>query len=260
MLKILYGHASSGKSRKIYDMLSADAACGKRSYLIVPEQQTVQCERALLDMLPYSAQLTSEVLNFSRLANLVFRTYGGLSYNYADKGSKTLIMWKNLRELMPLLSEYNVSSENIIALTEEMLAAINELKAYCITPAKLAKAAASLSENQLLKNKLIDLELIMSAYSNHLSESYSDTSDDLVKLAETLSKHDFFNGANVYIDSFTSFTLQEESLTMQSSIWKRLSLLRSQMLILMQTTTMSLQHTLSRTVTMLRQFRQLRQQ
>jgi len=209
MLKILYGHASSGKSRKIYDMLSADAACGKRSYLIVPEQQTVQCERALLDMLPYSAQLTSEVLNFSRLANLVFRTYGGLSYNYADKGSKTLIMWKNLRELMPLLSEYSVSSENIIALTEEMLAAINELKAYCITPAKLAKAAASLSENQLLKNKLIDLELIMSAYSNHLSESYSDTSDDLVKLAETLSKHDFFNGANVYIDSFTSFTLQE---------------------------------------------------
>lgn len=209
MLKILYGHASSGKTRRIYDMLSENAAYGKRSYLIVPEQQTVQCERALLDVLPYSAQLTCEVLNFSRLANLVFRTYGGLSYNYADKGSKTLIMWKNLRELSPLLSEYTVSSDNTTALSEEMLAAVSELKAYCITPSKLASAAESLEKNEILKNKLIDLELIMSTYSNHLYESYSDSSDDLSRLAKILSENDFFNDADVYIDSFTSFTLQE---------------------------------------------------
>jgi ATP-dependent helicase/nuclease subunit B len=90
-----------------------------------------------------------------------------------------------------------------------MLSAVSELKAYCITPTKLASAAKSLEKNETLRNKLVDLELIMSAYSNHLYENYSDTADDLSRLAKILSENDFFSGADVYIDSFTSFTMQE---------------------------------------------------
>ncbi len=212
MLKIIYGHSGSGKSSLIYDMMKTDAAEGKRSYLIVPEQETVSCERALLDILPQSAQLTSEVLNFSRLANLIFRHYGGLSYNYADKGAKTLIMWKNLRELMPLLAEYSKSAEGtgITHLAEDMLSAVSELKAYCVSPQKLDRAAEKLTDHEILKNKLRDLSLIMSAYSGMLEECYSDAADDLTKLTEKLKDHDFFAGSNVYIDSFTSFTRQEK--------------------------------------------------
>ena len=207
---MIYGRAGSGKSRRIYDLMKEDAKNATPSYLIVPEQQTVQCERKLLDILPPSAQLSSEVLNFSRLANLVFRHYGGLSYNYADKGSKMLIMWKNLRELSPLLTEYSLSAEsNTAALASEMIAAVNELKAYCVSPAKLEKAASALADNTILKNKLLDLSLILSSYQNYFSESFSDVSDDLTKLASTLQCNDFFSGANVYIDSFTSFTAQE---------------------------------------------------
>ena len=212
MLKIIYGHSGSGKSTLIYNMMKKDATEGKRSYLIVPEQETVSCERALIDILPQSAQLTSEVLNFSRLANLIFRHYGGLSYNYADKGAKTLIMWKNLRELMPLLAEYSKSAEGtgITRLAEDMLSTVGELKAYCVSPQKLDRAAEKLTEHEILKNKLRDLSLIMSAYSGMLEECYSDAADDLTKLTEKLKGHDFFAGANVYIDSFTSFTRQEK--------------------------------------------------
>ena len=79
MLRLILGHSKSGKSSEIYELMKRDAEMGKRSFLIVPEQQTVQCESKLLTLLPPSSQLTSEVLNFSRLANLVFRHYGGLS-------------------------------------------------------------------------------------------------------------------------------------------------------------------------------------
>lgn len=210
MIRIIYGCAKSGKSERIYQLMKEDAMKNSPSYLVVPEQETVFCERKLLDILPPSAQLTSEVLNFSRLANLVFRTYGGLSYNYADKGSKTLIMWKNLKELAPLLTEYSRSAENnASALAGEMLSAISELKAYCVTPTKLEKAAERLEDNEILKNKLLDLSLIFASYQNYFNESFSDATDDLSKLAETLQNHDFFRDANVYIDSFTSFTAQE---------------------------------------------------
>ena len=159
MLKIIYGHSGSGKSRYIYDMLKADATNKKRAYLIVPEQETVICERRLLEILPPAAQLTCEVLNFSRLANLVFRHYGGLSYNYADKGCKTLIMWKNLRELLPTLAGYSETSDKGVstAFAEEMLAEVGELKACCVSPMKLERVAERIHGNDLLKNKLNDL-------------------------------------------------------------------------------------------------------
>lgn len=211
MLNLIYGHSGSGKTGLIYKKMLDSTRASRRSYLIVPEQETVVCERRLLDILPPSAQLTSEVLNFSRLANLVFRHYGGLSYNYADKACKTLIMWKNLRELAPLLSEYSGGKGGVRS-AEEMLSTIGELKAYCVSPVKLEKAAQKLVDNPVLKSKLMDLSLIMSAYSNNLEESYSDASDDLSRLALKLKEHDFFKGADVYIDSFTSFTRQERDI------------------------------------------------
>ena len=211
MLRLIFGHSKSGKSSRIFEMMKKDAECGRRSFLIVPEQQTVQCERAMLALLPPSAQLTSEVLNFSRLANLVFRHYGGLSYNYANRGCKTLIMWKELCDLAPMLHEYSsvAHGPRSISLACEMLSAVTELKAYCVSPEKLENAAEKITDNDILKNKLMDIALICGAYNAALAESYSDSSDDLSKLADKLAKHDFFAGANVYIDSFTSFTAQE---------------------------------------------------
>ena len=216
MLNIIYGHSGSGKSHTIYELMKRDAEIGKRSYLIVPEQETVSCERKLLELLPPIFQLTGEVLNFSRLANLVFRNYGGLSYNYADKSAKTLIMWKNLRELAPLLTEYStLADKGGSRAAEEMLSTIGELKAYCVSPEKLDRAAEKLSGHDVLKNKLRDLSLIMSAYTNHLEECYSDSFDDLSRLAEKLKGNDFFADSNVYIDSFTSFTRQEKDVIEQ---------------------------------------------
>ncbi len=210
MIRILYGCSGCGKSKRIYQLMTEDVEKGTPSYLIVPEQETVRCERRLLDILPPRAQLSSEVLNFSRLANLVFRKFGGLSYNYADKGSKTLVMWKNLRELAPLLNEYSRSAEtNLYGFSSEMISAVGELKAYCVTPAKLERAAEKLDSNPILKRKLLDLSLIAASYQNFFSESYSDAADDLTKLANILKDKDLFSGKNVYIDSFTSFTAQE---------------------------------------------------
>ena len=210
VLQIIYGHSGSGKTGAICDMMVKDAAEGRRSYLIVPEQDTVSSERRLLELLPPSAQLTSEVLNFSRLANLVFRNLGGLSYNYADKGSKILIMWQNLRQLLPLLTEYSRALEGGgMKAAEELLSAVSELKAYCVTPHKLDKAAEEIKDNPILKNKLRDLSLLMAAYTAQLEECYSDAADDLSRLCEKLDGNDFFSGSHIYIDSFSSFTLQE---------------------------------------------------
>ena len=78
MVKLIYGDIGSGKSEYILSCLEKDAREGVSAILIVPEQQTVAAERELLERLPASAQLNIEVLNFSRLANRVFRRTGDL--------------------------------------------------------------------------------------------------------------------------------------------------------------------------------------
>jgi ATP-dependent helicase/nuclease subunit B len=86
---------------------------------------------------------------------------------------------------------------------------INEFKACGVSPSGLEATASKLSSDAPLAKKLRDFALIYSSFDALISENYSDSADDLSRLWKALKDHDFFNGCNVYIDSFTSFTSVE---------------------------------------------------
>lgn len=205
----LYGRSGSGKTYTIAEQLRHAATKGIHSFLLVPEQQSHTAERRMLTLLPPQAQLTVEALSFSRLANRVFRRYGGLSYHYATSGVQALLMWRRLCELSPLLEQYGEQAEKNPALTEVMLGAIAELKGCGISPTRLERVAEKLPEDSSLRARLRDIALIYAAYQNELVDKYDDASDDLTRLSEVLREHDFFAGSHIYIDYFTSFTAQE---------------------------------------------------
>ncbi len=216
MVEFVYGVPGSGKTSYIISRLQADARAGRRAFLIVPEQQTVDVERTIAEQLPPSAQLCVEALNFSRLSNRVFRERGGLVYNYADKSRKLLFIWRALRECLPFLGEYGVRAASDSSLPAAMLNSIKEFKACGITPEVLSDAAKKLSSgpetSKALGTKLSDLSMIYSAYSALLGNSYTDSDDDLSRLAAKLTEEPYFVGASVYIDSFSSFTGQEHQI------------------------------------------------
>lgn len=209
MITFLYGPPGSGKTFSVLNAMKRDSDEGIRSFLIVPEQETVALERRALTVLPPSAQLNMEVLNFSRLANRVFRQYGGLCYHYIDRGSKAFLMWKTLSELSPMFEFFDADAASDPSLSEWLLAAISEMKASCVTPLMLDRTAEALDSGDPLKKKLRDLSLLYNAYTGLIGESYDDSADDLAKLSSLLASHDFFHGTHVYIDSFTSYTAEE---------------------------------------------------
>ena len=211
MIRFIYGDSGYGKTHEISRMIKEDALAGVRSYLIVPEQQAVSSERMMLELLPMSSQLDLEILNFSRLYNRLCREYGGLEYNYITKPAKYLIMWQTLRELSPMLEYYKSEDKSDSAITEFMLSAVGEFKANAIESSELEHASKKLDSSSQLYAKLRDLSLIYAAYNSAISESFSDSADDITKLAGILSKHTFFEKCNVYIDSFSSFTAAEHT-------------------------------------------------
>ena len=208
-ITFLYGPYGSGKTTAILQSIKQDTDAGIHTFLIVPEQETVQTEHATLSLLPPSAQLDLEVLNFSRLYNRVCREYGNLSYRYITKPIRHLLMWQNLRELAPLLEEYTTLSDKDSAMNEIMLSALGECKASGITAAQLENTAKKLSSDNPLAKRLRDLALIFSSYDRLVSQNYSDSADDLSRLHKILQNERFFAGTHVYLDSFTSFTTVE---------------------------------------------------
>ncbi len=209
MLHFIYGPIGSGKTSVLLKYLENDIKEGKKAFFIVPEQETVAAERKIVSLFPSSAQLNIEVLNFSRLCNRIFRTYGGLSYSFATKPIKSLIMWNTLRELSPLLEEYKTTDVSDFSLTQKMLSATQELKAYCISPQKLDNTCQKIDEDSSLYGKLRDISLVYSAYSNQIAEQFDDSFDDISKAIDILHSNNFFDGATVYLDSFAGFTKQE---------------------------------------------------
>ena len=209
MITLIYGSHGFGKTTAVVNSIAKDTKNRKHTFLIVPEQETVQSERQTLLALPSSAQLYLEVLNFSRLYNRVCREYGGLSYQYITKPVKSLLMWQNLRELAPLLEKYGDLSLNDSSMSDTMIQMINEFKSCGITAEQLESVGNKLPDDEPLRKKLRDLSLIYASFDNMISQGFSDSADDLSRLEQTLKKHSFFKDCNVYIDSFTSFTAVE---------------------------------------------------
>ncbi len=217
MIRFIYGIAGSGKSTYIASKIMNDLQSGENALLIVPEQQMVETEQRFAEINESSdiPVIGLEILNFTRLANRVFRRFGGLSYNYIGNGARQIIMWRVLFTLSPVLAEYrniSLTDKNILRLMQDT---ISEFIRYNITPVMLENAVEQLDNEKTsvcLKNKLKDLSLIYTLYQKSLRDEYDNPEDDLTRLAKTLEKNNFFNGYNVYIDSFDGFTPQQISI------------------------------------------------
>lgn len=224
MLKLICGPSGSGKTAVLIESIRRDVECGRRCYLLVPEQQAYISERALLETLPPNAGLYFEVVSFSSLADDVFRARGGASKITVDTGLSMLLMWDTIRNHSDTASnaeadgacrkkliQYGKGKAIDSALTSLMLSTVEELRSSGITPAELERAAEHPDVDPHLAEKLSDIALISSAYHTRLEETFKgDPADKLELLAKLLGEHgDFFEGCNVYVDSFTSFTAPE---------------------------------------------------
>ncbi|MDR3643911.1 MAG: PD-(D/E)XK nuclease family protein, partial [Clostridia bacterium] len=204
MLRLILGRSGAGKT--LYAIEKA-GECAGPVVLLVPEQFTFEAEKLLLQRLGPQAGLHIEALSFTRLAQRVFREYGGLARRYIDDCGRMIVMRLALRQVGDLLAVYRRQAASP-AFIETMVGAAAEYKACGVTPALLGEAAQKLGGG-LLYEKISDLSLIMGAYDALLGKSLSDSNDDLARLGDCLLSHRFFAGKTVIVDSFKGFTPQE---------------------------------------------------
>ena len=211
MIHFLFGRPGTGKTTRIVEEIKRICAEASRHvYLLVPERQAYSVEREVLLSLPPEAGRYLSVFSFSRLCETVADLYGGRAQHTVSRAMRSLLMWENLRELSGMMEAYAHHGSTDTSLCEKMLRAVDELKVNGVTPSELERVSSRLDPSSPLYGKLRDLALVSASYDRLLTDVFGENpSDRLLRAASQIEKNHFFSGSVVYIDSFTSFTMQE---------------------------------------------------
>lgn len=227
MLNIVEGGFQSGMREYLNERISEKINERRRIFLIVPEQQTLIAEAEASVSFPPSAPLQLEVTNFTRFANTVFRTLGGVAKNYCNGVKRSLVMWRALTELSPKLALTGGAKTVSPGTVERAMAALGDMQSLGIKAEELERAAGMLGEDEArLKRKLSDLAEISILYKKLLSEKYSDAGDDVDEAARRIKENpSFLENTVIFIDGFTSFTEPQYKLISLLSLYCEVSIL-----------------------------------
>lgn len=208
-IRFIYGRAGSGKSRFCLEQIRKKLDDKKQDKLIllVPEQYTFQTENKLLHMAGEKALLRAQVLSFKSMAQRVFDECGGrVHQNMKDEG-KSMLIYKLLQEKSEELEYFNKISrqQGFIDIVSKT---ITEFKKYNISQ-EILLDGANRTEDEELKEKLNDLADLYNEYNRRIEDNVIDGDDELTILARKLKSCSIYEGAEIWIDEFTTFTPQQ---------------------------------------------------
>lgn len=207
MLTLILGKAGSGKTSAIIEEIrgAVERREGGRM-MIVPEQYSHEAERELCRVCGDSLSLYAEVFSFTGLARRLKSQLGGGAAKYLDKGGRLLCMALAASSVGSRLRVYSAAAHKS-ELQSMLLAAVDELKASCVTPEELGELAGELDDG--LGDKLYDLALVAEAYDAVVANGHADPADTLTLLAEQIPQSAIGAADKIYIDGFVDFTMQE---------------------------------------------------
>ncbi len=208
MFQLILGRAGCGKTTAVLDRLCT-AGRERPQVLLVPEQMSHETERALCAAGGPQINLRAEVLSFSRLANRVFQTAGGLGEEELDGGGRLLLMYRAVQSVAADLRIYGRPSRRP-AFLASLIATADELKSCRVPPETLIQAGEEASGPE--GDKLRDLGLIFGEYDALTARTALDPRDRLTRAAIKLRESRWGEGTDFWLDGFTDFTPQQGEL------------------------------------------------
>ena len=207
MLSIWIGRAGSGKSAQVLETIDRERA-SRPQILLVPEHTSHEAELDLCRACGPTASRNAEVLTFQSLATRVLGETGGLAAVTLDNGGKLLTMRRCLQELHTQLKVFGRPSQRS-AFLHQLTTLADEFYAYQIAPETLYRHVADMEG--AMGDKLRDVALIFAAYDARLRTGGTDMRSRVQKLCDSLPQSGYLDGKDLYLDGFSFFNRQEES-------------------------------------------------
>lgn len=209
-IRFIFGRAGTGKSRFCMEQIKKKIEKDDRNnklILIVPEQYTFDTERKFLSTVTEKGLLRGEVLSFKGMAHRVFDECGGrVDVRISDSG-KNMLIYKLLKDRGEDLEYFNrmAKKQGFSSIISKL---ITELKKYNISTEILSSKEEEINDDGL-KKKINDLKIIFHEFNEVLHKRFIDSDDELTFLVKKLRDCNMYDGAEIWIDEFTTFTPQQ---------------------------------------------------
>jgi len=205
-LRFIYGRSGTGKTEFCLMDIKEKLYTEKQNKLIllVPEQFTFEAEKSLLKAVKKDVMMRAQVLSFKTLANRIFVEVGGLTHRHMKACGRSILLYKVIEQVKKDIGIFSKASKQI-GFIKNISDIITELKSYDISPDRVNDILDHVN-NQNLKDKLKDINLIFSNFESELHKNYIDAQDELAIIAEKIKFSDQLKGAEFWIDGFTGFT------------------------------------------------------
>ena len=205
MLNIYYGRESVDKEKFIFEEIKSTGFGEKhRVVVIVPDQYTLESERAAFACLDKKSLIGLDVYSFSRLGHKVLSELGGIDNTFIDKYGRQMLLMKVIGQQEDLeLFKGNAKKSSFIELANDF---ISELKQYEITPQELNSLYESMPAEELLTRKLREIFLIYDMYEREIAGKYTDSEDFVDIYTEKIPESSVIKGSKVWIYGFDSFS------------------------------------------------------
>ena len=215
MLKLLLGGSGSGKTSWLYAQLSARAAAGKPSILLVPEQFTSSTEGRIYRELGDAGSGFVESFSFTSLAERILSEEGGAAIRTLTDAGRVTLVRRVLEELQDNVKFY-YRHRRSAAFCQLAAETIDELKSAGVTGAEFARLAEGCGPESA---RLAEIALIYEGYETLLAQTGMDPSDRIELAAARLEGAlaegrvpAFLAGRAVYIDEFDTFNAPKQRL------------------------------------------------
>lgn len=208
-LTLITGGSGAGKTHLLFENIIQQSMQepGRRFLVIVPEQATMQAERALVRLHPRHGIMNIDVLSFNRLAYRVFAELGRDPGELLGEVGKTFLLEKialEKKKELPYYGEMLTKPAHLL----EMKSAISELMLYDVSPDDLRGAVLSEERRRgtSFAMKMDDTAAVYQAFLKRLKGAYFTAEELPDRLAEVIEKSGMVRGATVALDGFTGFT------------------------------------------------------
>jgi ATP-dependent helicase/nuclease subunit B len=218
--QFLLGPAGSGKTfrclAEIRAALHANPA-GLPLVFLAPKQATFQIERQLLtavDSDSLSGFTRLHILSFERLAQFIFERLNLAPPKILSAEGRVMVLRALLSRHADDLKLFDKSARRP-GFALELSSLLAELQQHQFTPAKLRALIKAKTLRAELKNKLLDLALLLEKYEGWLAEHELQDSNRLLEFAtqalraETPAKSSKLKIENLWLDGFAEMTPQE---------------------------------------------------
>lgn len=212
-LTLVIGRSGAGKTEWMYQKLLevANRNPKKTVLVVVPEQFSLAAMQDILYRSPTKSMSNIEVLSFMRLSYRVFEELGVETGELLSDIGKSLILKRILGRVGKELRIF-ATGQKKAGFLDELKSLLSEFYLYHMTPAMLGEMAENITDDPLLKRKLLDLSLLFAEFEKEIEGKFCPTETVSDLLAEVIGRSDFLKDCYVFFDGFTGFTPSQYNL------------------------------------------------